>query len=145
MFKSTKFAVAGATVLVALAACSASTSPVPSTPGGSITVTAVPVAPKSSQTVSQGQAVVSAKSYVSALGTLSQSGMVKQLEFGGFSAADATYGAANDGANYTTAADNDATAYMQLGGFSAKSLTAQLAFDGFTAKQAAAGVASVGL
>ena len=94
--------------------------------------------------VSQQQAVKSAEDYLDTM-AFSRTGLIKQLEFEGFSAADATYAVDHVTVDWNAQADASAKEYMDMGGFSHKSLLAQLVFEGFTAAQAAHGVKSVGL
>ena len=86
----------------------------------------------------------SAEDYLDTM-AFSRTGLIKQLEFEGFSAADATYAVDHVTVDWNAQADASAKEYMDMGGFSHKSLLAQLEFEGFTAAQAAHGVASVGL
>lgn len=75
----------------------------------------------------------------------SRSGLVKQLEYEGFSAADAEYAVSHITVDWTAQADASAKAYMAYSSFSRKSLIAQLVYEGFTPEQAAHGATSVGL
>jgi hypothetical protein len=94
-------------------------------------------------TLGQKNAVAKAKSYLSFTG-FSQQGLIEQLQFEGFSAEDATFGADNAGADWNAEAAQKAKSYTDMMAFSASGLSDQLVFDGFTPEQAAAGVASVG-
>jgi hypothetical protein len=75
----------------------------------------------------------------------SYSGLIKQLEFEKFTAAQAKHGADNCGANWNEQAAKKAQSYMDLMAFSRGDLIAQLKFEGFTDAQAAYGADSVGL
>ena len=86
----------------------------------------------------------SAESYLDYT-AFSRSGLVKQLVFEGFSAADAEYAVSHITVDWTAQADASAKAYMAYSSFSRKSLIAQLVFEGFTQEQAAHGATSVGL
>ena len=66
------------------------------------------------------------------------------MQFEGFSAEDATFGADNAGADWNAEAAQKAKSYMDMMAFSASGLSDQLVFDGFTPEQAAAGLAAVG-
>jgi hypothetical protein len=94
-------------------------------------------------TVGQREALVDARSYVQ-MGGFSLKSLVSQVEFDGFSSANATYGATHAGANWNQQAAEDARSYMQMGGFSASGLIGQLEFDGFTVAQAKFGAKAVG-
>lgn len=95
-------------------------------------------------TVAQEQAVASAQSYLGVMG-FSRAGLIEQLEFDGFSNADATYGAKHADADWNAEAAESAAAYLDVMAFSRDGLIEQLRYDGFTAEQAAYGVESVGL
>lgn len=79
--------------------------------------------------------------YVSAF---SYKGLIKQLEFEGFSSEEATYGADNCGANWNDQAARKAKEYLGVMSFSKSGLIQQLEFEGFTSEQAAYGVSAVG-
>ena len=97
-------------------------------------------------TANQRSALADAKSYLQNLGGFSLKGLVGQVEYDGFSAADATYGATHAGANWNQEAVQDAKSYQQnLGGFSYSGLVGQLEYDGFTPSQAKYGVRATGL
>lgn len=96
------------------------------------------------ETVAQEQAVASAQSYLGVMG-FSRAGLIEQLEFDGFSNADATYGAKHADADWNAEAAESAAAYLDVMAFSRDGLIEQLQYDGFTAEQAAHGVESVGL
>lgn len=89
---------------VAIAGCSSSSktaNPIQtstSIEGAVVTTTAVKgaVATSSSETVSQGNARKSAKSYLDMSG-FSRSGLIKQLEFEGFTQSQAEFGASANG------------------------------------------------
>ena len=96
--------------------------------------------------MSQASARQKAAEYLSNLGGFSRSGLISQLEFEGFSEADATYGTDSQNADWNFEAAQKAQSYMQnVGGFSHQSLVDQLEFDGFTPAQAEYGVSTVGL
>lgn len=101
-------------------------------------------APVPSVTVSQKNAVKSAKSYLG-YSAFSYTGLIKQLEYEKFSHADAVYGADNSGADWFEQATKAAKAYMEYSAFSRGSLIEQLKYDGFTQAQAEYGADSVGL
>lgn len=88
-------------------------------------------------------ALKKAKDYIS-YDAFSQSGLIKQLEFEGFSNSEAQYGADNCGADWNEQAKKKAKDYMDYDSFSKQGLIDQLVFEGFTQEQAEAGAASVG-
>jgi hypothetical protein len=100
--------------------------------------------PKPTESVSQKNAVRSAKNYLNTA-AFSYQGLVEQLEFEKFSPEDAKYGADKSGANWNEQAAKKAKGYMSFSAFSRGSLIAQLEFDKFTPEQAAFGADSVGL
>lgn len=96
------------------------------------------------ETVSQSNAVRSAKAYL-AYSAFSRDGLVEQLEYEQFSHADAVYGADNSGADWYEQAAKSSEAYMEYSAFSRGSLIEQLKYDGFTQAQAEHGADAVGL
>jgi colicin import membrane protein len=98
---------------------------------------------KSNETVSQSNAVEKAKSYLS-FTAFSKSGLIKQLEFEGFSNEDATYGSENVGADWKQQALKSAKNYLGFTAFSRVGLIKQLEFEGYTSEEAVFGVDSVG-
>lgn len=101
-------------------------------------------APVSSETVSQKNAIRSAKTYLD-YSAFSRDGLVEQLEYEQFSHADAAYGADNSGADWNEQAARSAKAYMEYSAFSRGSLIEQLKYEGFAQAQAEHGADSVGL
>lgn len=88
-------------------------------------------------------AVGKAKTYLSMM-AFSYSGLIEQLEFEGFTTAEATYGADNCGANWNEQAVKKAKSYLGIMSFSRQGLIEQLEFEGFTYEQAVYGVEGVG-
>lgn len=74
----------------------------------------------------------------------SYSGLIDQLEYEGFSAEEATYGADNCGADWNEQAAKKAQSYLEYTSFSRDGLIEQLEYEGFTKEQAEYGVAAVG-
>jgi TM2 domain-containing membrane protein YozV len=111
------------------------TAPKPAAP-------AAPVAPQ--QTVSQANASAKASDYLAYM-AFSRTGLIKQLEFEGFSAADATYGVDAQHADWNAQAAAKAKDYLSFSAFSHSGLVSQLEFDGFTAAQAEYGAHQAGL
>ncbi len=99
---------------------------------------------KSSETLSQKNAVRKAKSYLDYSG-FSRSGLIKQLEYEKFSHEDAVYGADNIGADWNKQAERKAKSYMDYSAFSRDSLITQLEYEGFTNEQAVYGANAIGL
>lgn len=89
-------------------------------------------------------AVGKAKSYLD-VSAFSYKGMVEQLEFEGFSEADAKYGADHCGANWKEQAKKKAASYLKISDFSRTGLIDQLEYEGFTFEQAVYGVEQNGL
>ena len=69
------------------------------------------VAKKTNVTTGQKNALKSAKNYLSLMG-FSKSGLIKQLEFDGYSSEDATYAADNCNANWNEQAAKSAKNYL---------------------------------
>lgn len=103
----------------------------------------VPVAPSGTPTVGQQNALAKAKSYLSH-SAFSYSGLIDQLKYEGFSEDEATYGAANCGADWNEQAAKKAQSYMSHSSFSRQRLIDQLKYEGFTQAQAEYGVSAVG-
>jgi uncharacterized protein with LGFP repeats len=101
---------------------------------------ATPVAP----TVSQQNAVRKAEEYLRVI-PFSRSGLIGQLEYEGFSTADATYGVDHVQVDWYEQASKKAADYLEVSAFSREGLIDQLEFEGFTYDQAVYGVNSVGL
>jgi Host cell surface-exposed lipoprotein len=152
---------AGAAASVPAASSSSAPAAQPTTPAAQPTTPAVqhttqaaapPPAPAQTtqappaMTASEASAVQDAQQYLSTVGGFSQSGLIQQLEYDQFSAADATFAVNYINPNWNTEAAQDAQNYMNtVGGFSCGSLLQQLEYDGFTQSQAEYGTNSVGL
>lgn len=136
--------VAALAVGLTLSACStpATGSSAPETATSATAATAKAKAPK--LTVSQKNAIEKAESYIELM-AFSKSGLVKQLKFEGFPAADAAFAANAIDVNWNEQAAKKAQSYLDMSAFSRTGLIKQLKFEGFTAKQAAHGVKAVGL
>ena len=94
--------------------------------------------------VSQQNAVKRAKSYLNYT-SFSRDGLIKQLEYEGFSNEDAAYGADNCGADWMRQAELKARRYNESMSFSRSRLIQQLEYEGFTTEEAEHGADSVGL
>ncbi|WP_157437527.1 Ltp family lipoprotein [Actinoplanes subtropicus] len=95
--------------------------------------------PTKELTDSQQNAVEKAADYLS-YSSFSRSGLIKQLEFEGFSTKDATFGVDAQKANWNEQAVKKAAEYLDNGSFSRSGLIKQLEFEGFSTKQATFGV-----
>ena len=62
----------------------------------------------------------------------SRTGLIKQLEYEGFSAKDATYGVDASGSNWAKQAAIKAKEYLDTMAFSRSGLIDQLEYEGFT-------------
>lgn len=94
------------------------------------------------ETVSQQQAIKSAKNYLN-YSAFSRSGLIKQLEFEGFSTADATYAVDSINVNWREQAVKSAKNYLNYSSFSRSGLIKQLEFDGFSTTDATYAVDSI--
>ena len=101
------------------------------------------VAAAAKETKGQSNARKSAASYLSFMG-FPRSGLIKQLQFEGYSVEDSTYGVDVQGTDWNTQATKVATGYLSFSSFSRSSLISQLEFEGFTNEQAVAGVTANG-
>lgn len=89
-------------------------------------------------------ALGSAKNYLNAM-PFSHSGLIKQLEFEGYSNEAATYAANNCGADWNQQAVKSGKSYLSAGsGFSQSGLIKQLEFEGYTSDQASHGANNCG-
>ena len=75
----------------------------------------------------------------------SNSGLISQLEYEGFTSSQAKYGVDNCGANWNEQASKSAKNYLSIMSFSRDSLIQQLEYEGFTHSQAVYGVEANGL
>jgi hypothetical protein len=114
------------------------------TPTPTPTPTPKPTPTVKPETVSQSNARDKAESYL-AMTAFSRTGLIKQLQFEGFSKADSTYGVDATHTNWNEQAALKAQSYLDMTSFSRSSLISQLKFEGFTTAQAKYGVKSVGL
>ena len=98
----------------------------------------------SKETVSQSNAKRSARNYLGVL-AFSRSGLIEQLEYEGFSTADAIYGVDAQNADWNVQAAKSAKQYLKSMAFSRSGLIDQLIYEGFTQSQAEYGVNTTGL
>ncbi|MFV8315325.1 Ltp family lipoprotein [Mycobacterium sp. 23] len=93
---------------------------------------------------SQQNAVRTAKDYLDMAG-YSRAGLIKQLQYEGFSVADATYAVDSLSVDWNAQAVRTAKDYLDMSGYSHSGLVKQLMYEGYTAAQAEYGVSAVGL
>jgi hypothetical protein len=96
------------------------------------------------ESVAEANARQKASDYLDTM-AFSKAGLVHQLEFEGFSKADAIYGVGAANANWYKQAEKKAAEYLDTMSFSRARLINQLEFEGFTPDQANHGVTSTGL
>lgn len=94
-------------------------------------------------TLGEKNALNQAKNYL-ALMPFSYEGLVKQLEFEGYTSSEAIFAATNCGADWNEQAAKKAESYLDLMSFSRQGLIEQLEFEGFTTTQAEYGASAVG-
>jgi len=95
-------------------------------------------------TVSQENAIRKAESYLDYT-AFSRSGLIEQLEYEGFSTADATFAVDSLDVDWMEQAAKKAADYLDYSAFSRSGLISQLEYEGFTHEQAVYGADSVGL
>ena len=95
-------------------------------------------------TLGEKNALRSALDYLN-FTSFSYNGLVKQLEFEGFTREQAVYGVDNCGADWNEQAKLKAQEYLDFSSFSRSGLIKQLEFEGFTSQQAEYAVDAVGL
>lgn len=91
------------------------------------------------ETLGQSNARKKAASYLSFSG-FSRSGLIQQLEFEGYSTADASYGVDAQKADWKAQAVKKAKSYLTTTAFSRTGLIKQLEFEGFSNTEATFGV-----
>jgi hypothetical protein len=96
------------------------------------------------ETAGQENARRSAESYIDTA-AFSRSGLIKQLEFEGYSVADATYAVDAIAVDWNEQAAKSAQSYLDMSGFSRSGLIEQLEFEGYTPAEATYGVDAAGL
>lgn len=100
--------------------------------------------PASTETASQKNAARAAENYIGVM-PFSRTGLIKQLEFDKYTAADAAYAADSLKADWNEQAMKKAKSYLDTMPFSHDALIKQLAFDGFTPAQAEFGTTKAGI
>jgi SOS response regulatory protein OraA/RecX len=105
-----------------------------------------PVQPTSNEptlTMGQKNALQSAYDYLDYT-AFSYKGLVAQLEYEGYSNADAVFAADRCGADWNEQAAKKAAEYLDYSSFSRQGLIDQLVYEGFSSEQATYGVTAVG-
>ena len=97
-----------------------------------------------SETVSQKNATKMAKDYLKYM-PFSKQGLIKQLEYEGFTSDEIQFGIDRCGANWMEQAEKMAKSYVDHMAFSRQGLISQLLYEGFSNEEAEHGVNSVGL
>lgn len=86
-------------------------------------------------TMGESNALRSAGAYL-AFSAFSYTGLIDQLEFEGYTTAEATYAADHCGADWDEQAAKSAQNYLSFTAFSLEGLIGQLEYEGFTPEQA---------
>lgn len=120
----------------------ATTTPPTTAPPATAPPTTEPPAPR--ETVSQKNARQKGADYLD-YSAFSRTGLIQQLEYEGFSPADATYGVDALNVDWNTQAAKKAADYLDYSSFSHSGLVQQLVYEGFTQAQAEYGVGTTGL
>lgn len=113
-------------------------------PTTSTTEITIPSTTTEAVTIGQKNALDSAKSYLRLM-AFSYDGIIKQLEYEGFSNSEASYAADNCGADWNEQALKSAKSYLDVMAFSYDRLIKQLEYDGFTHEQAVYGADNCGM
>ena len=138
---------AAPTTTAAAATTTAATTPpqeTTSTTAGATTTTRATTTTASQFTRSEENAIRKAEDYLS-FSAFSRSGLIDQLEFEGFTTAEATFGVDYLDVDWNEQAWMKAEDYLSLSAFSRSGLIDQLEFEGFTTAQATYGVDKAGL
>lgn len=96
------------------------------------------------ETLSQQNAIKSAKGYLD-FSAFSKKGLIKQLEFEGYSNVDATYAVGQITVNWKEQAVKSGKNYLSFTSFSRSGLIKQLEFEGFSSDEATYAVDQIGL
>ncbi|UOQ88045.1 Ltp family lipoprotein [Agromyces endophyticus] len=109
-------------------------------PGSTITLT---VEQPPAMSMGQQQAVGKAESYLGFM-AFSRTGLIEQLEYEGFSNADATFAVDHIAPDWNAQAAAKAKSYLDTMSFSREGLIEQLVYEGFTQEQAEHGASANG-
>ncbi|WP_295837327.1 Ltp family lipoprotein [uncultured Microbacterium sp.] len=105
---------------------------------------ATPAAPAAPElTMGQRNAVAKGENYLS-FTAFSRSGLIEQLQFEGFDAADAEFAVDKIAPDWNVQAEKKAKTYLDMSSFSRDGLIEQLVFEGFTQEQAEHGATANG-
>jgi hypothetical protein len=113
------------------------------TPEPEPAVEPAPANPPTTLTLSQQNAVRQGESYLDYSG-FSRSGLIDQLEYEGYSIADAEFAVDTIAPDWNAEAAESAQSYIDYSSFSRQGLLDQLLYEGFTPEQANFGVGAVG-
>ena len=113
------------------------------TPSEEMKTPATEIEPVEKLTVGQKNAIRKAESYIDIM-AFSAKGLIKQLEFEGFSSEDASFAVNNIEVDWNEQAALKAKDYLDMMGFSADGLADQLEFEGFTEEQISYALKAVG-
>lgn len=100
--------------------------------------------PARTATRGEQNALKKAQSYLSSM-AFSRSGLIKQLEYEGYTSSEAEYAVNHCNADWNEQAIIKAEKYLDIMAFSRKGLIEQLEYEGFTHEQALAAATAVGL
>ena len=114
----------------------------PPTPAATVS-TPKPTVKPDTTTLGEKNALNKAFNYLAVM-PVSDSGLVKQLEYEGYTNKEAVYGVDHCGADWNEQAALKAQDYLDLMSFSRDGLIDQLEYEGFTRQQAEYGVQAVG-
>jgi len=106
---------------------------------GPISTVDLPASPASQQ-----NAVRAAEDYLE-VSSFSRTGLIEQLEYSGYSTADAVFAVDSIAVDWNAQAVKAAKDYLEVSAFSRSALIEQLVYAGFTPSQAAYGVSFTGL
>lgn len=144
------FALCGAGLIVAMATAgpdatpAAAEAPAATTAPGTVATANVPAPATKALTVAQRNAARAAENYIDLTG-FSRTGLIRQLKYTGYSAADAAVAVDSLQIDWNAQAARKAASYIEMTSFSRASMISQLVYDGFTKAQATHGAKSVGL
>jgi len=140
--------------VIGITGCTSNTK-TPTAPVSTLTTPiSTPVAPVSTQapiveekqdktTLGEKNAARKALDYLRVM-PFSRDGLIKQLEYEGFSQQESVYGVDQSGADWNKQAALKAKQYLDIMAFSRDGLIKQLEYEGFTHQQALYGVQAVG-
>lgn len=98
---------------------------------------------QTTETIGMKNAVKKAKSYLN-FTAFSYTGLIKQLEYEGFTHDEAVYGADNSGADWKEQAYKKGMSYLDFMAFSRDGLIDQLEYEGFTEEEIEYAITKIG-